>query len=86
MCGHPQALIWAKKIGFRAFLGFQSSLILKITIFANLKIAILGYLVAFSLGKKCLFNNLVVRPLLLEIVGGGNICPPSVDLVILEGR
>ena len=47
MCGDPQALIWAKKIGFGAFLGSQSCLILKITVFANLKIAILGYLEAF---------------------------------------
>ena len=47
MCGDPQALIWAKKIGFGAFLGSQSCQILKITVFANLKIAILGYLEAF---------------------------------------
>ena len=47
MCGDPQALIWAKNIGFGAFFGSQSSPILKITIFANLKIAILGYLESF---------------------------------------
>ena len=47
MCGDPQALIWAKEISFGAFLGSQSSPILKITIFANLKITILGYLEAF---------------------------------------
>ena len=47
MCGDPQALIWAKKIGFGAFLGSQSCQILKITVFVNLKIAILGYLEAF---------------------------------------
>ena len=52
MCGDPQALIWAKKIGFEAFLGSQSCPILKITVFANLKIAILGYLEAFFGGKS----------------------------------
>jgi len=36
-----------KKIGFGAFLGLQSSPILKNTIFVNLKIAVLGYLVIF---------------------------------------
>ena len=51
MCGDPQALIWAKKIVFGAFLGSQSCLILKITVFANLKIAILGYLEAIFWGK-----------------------------------
>jgi len=48
-----------KKIGFGAFLGSQSSLILKITIFANLKIAILGYLEAFLGGKS--LNKRVLR-------------------------
>ena len=52
MCGDPQALIWAKKTGFGVFLGSQSCLILKITVFANLKIAILGYLEAFLGGKS----------------------------------
>ena len=52
MSGDPQALIWAKIIGFGAFLGSQSSPILKITISANLKIAILGYLEAFFEPKK----------------------------------
>ena len=51
MCADPQALIWAKKIGFETFLGSQSCPILKITVFANIKIAILGYLEAF-LGDK----------------------------------
>jgi len=52
MCDDPQALIWAKK-WFGAFLGSQSSPILKITIFANLKISILGYLDAFfGVGHK----------------------------------
>ena len=52
MCGDPQSLIWAKKIGFGAFLGSQSCSILKITVFTNLKIAILGYLEAFFGGKS----------------------------------
>ena len=52
MCGDPQALIWANKNGFGAFLGSQSCPILKITVFANLKIAILGYLEAFFGGKS----------------------------------
>ena len=52
ICGDPQALIWAKKIDFGAFLGSQSCLILKITVFANLKIVILGYLEAFFGGKS----------------------------------
>ena len=52
ICGDPQAFIWAKKIDFGAFLGSQSCLILKITVFANLKIVILGYLEAFFGGKS----------------------------------
>ena len=60
MCGDPKALIWAKKNGFGAFLGSQSCLILKITVFANLKIAILGYLEAFFGGKsKVVYNQKV---------------------------
>ena len=51
MCGDPQALIWAKIIGFGAFLGSQSCPILKIIVFANPKFAILGYLEAFFVGK-----------------------------------
>ena len=38
MSGDPQALIWAKKIGFGLFLGAQNSLISKIAIFANFKV------------------------------------------------
>ena len=53
MCGDPKALIWAKKVGFGAFLGFQSSPILKITIFVNLKIANLGYLEAYDFSQIC---------------------------------
>ena len=52
MCGDPQALIWANKNGFGAFLGSQSCAILKIMVFANLKNAILGYLEAFLGGKS----------------------------------
>ena len=52
MCGDPQSLIWAKKIGFGAFLGSQSCSILKIMVFANLRIAILGYLEGFFGGKS----------------------------------
>ena len=52
MCGDPQALIWAKIIGFGGILGSKSSPILKITKYANLKIAILGYLEAFLGGKS----------------------------------
>ena len=71
MCGDPQALIWAKKIGFGAFLGSQSCQILKITVFANLKIAILGYLEAFfgdkSKNKSCLKLKVSGRVTFLSI-------------------
>jgi len=71
MCGDPQALIWAKKNGFGSFLGSQSSPILKITIFANLRNAILGYLEAFfggkSLNKSCLKLKLLCKVAFLSL-------------------
>ena len=41
----PPSFDLGKKIGFGSFLGSQSSLISKIAIFANLKVAILGCVV-----------------------------------------
>ena len=70
MCGDPQALIWAKKIGFGAFLGSQSCPILKIKIFMNLNIAILGYLEALfggkSLNKSCLKSKSTINSGIFE--------------------
>ena len=57
MCGDPQALIWAKKIGFGAFLGSQSCQILKITVFANLEKKRLSNLLLFNF-EQLLFYDL----------------------------
>ena len=47
ICVVTPKLWFGQKIGFWAFLGSLSSPIMKITIFTNLKIVILGYLEAF---------------------------------------
>ena len=61
MCGDPQALIWAKKIGFGAFLGSQSCPILKITVFANLKISILDNYCCMTYPQKMPLSTLKLQ-------------------------